>query len=366
MAGLGGLRVHIAHAEARATDGAIAIDAEGNAGDGPLLHLHGALRPAVDALIADLDLSAGRVEWARLEPLLLQTGHCGESTPTTLQSLPLRGKVRISADSFTYAGYTWKPVRAVVDLSGGKPSMTITQASLCRISTPGTIAMTPGGVSLHFRPAAENQPLDQGLSCLTGEPARMTGKFSLTAQIDAAGQGPEIVASANGQTHFTARNGRIYQKGVLEKILAVMSIGYGSWNILADLTAHGLPYNTIDAKGVLREGKLVLTEASMDAPSMKMVAQGTIDVRRGTMDVTLLAAPLKTVDSVVSRIPVLGNIVGGSLLTIPVKVKGPLKDPSVTPLDPSEVGNGLLRVMTRIVKLPLRLLDPFLPGNGKP
>jgi len=99
---------------------------------------------------------------------------------------------------------------------------------------------------------------------------------------------------------------------------------------------------------------------------MKMVAEGTIDMSRGTIDVTLLAAPMKTVDKVVSRIPILGGVVGGSLLTIPVKVKGPLQDPSVTPLDPSEVGNGLLRVMTRIVKLPVRLLDPFLPGSGKP
>jgi len=97
-----------------------------------------------------------------------------------------------------------------------------------------------------------------------------------------------------------------------------------------------------------------------------MVAEGTIDVLAGTIDVTLLAAPLKTVDKVVSRIPILGGIVGGSLLTIPVKVKGPLRDPSVTPLDPSAVGDGLLRVMTRIVKLPVRLLDLFLPGNSKP
>ena len=365
--GPGDLRVHIAHAEARATGGLLAIDAEGDVSDRLLLHLHGALRPAVDALIADLDISAGPVEWARLEPLLLPAGHGeGESTPAASHSLPLRGKVRISADSFAYAGYTWKPVHAVVDLSGGKPSMTITQASLCHISTPGTMAMTPGGASVRFRPTAKNQPLDQMLSCLTGKPARMTGKCSLTAEIDAAGQGPEILASANGQVHFTARNGRIYQTGVFEKILAVVSVGYGSWNILSDLTDDGLPYNTIDAKGDLREGKLVLTEATMDAPSMKMVAEGTIDLSRRTIDVRLLAAPLKTVDRVVSRIPVLGNVVGGSLLTIPVKVKGPLQGPSVTPLDPSEVGKGLLRVMTRIVKLPLRLLDPFLPGNRKP
>ena len=365
--GPGGVKVHIAHAQVQATGALLAIDAEGDVSDGLPLHLHGALRPAVDALIADLDVSAGPVEWARLEPLLRPAEHGdGESTPTAAHSLPLRGKVRITADSFTYAGYTWKGVHAVVDLSGGTPSMTITQASLCRISTPGTMAMTPGGVSVRFRPAAKNQPLDKMLACLAGDPARMSGQCDLTARVDTAGHGSEMLVSANGQAQFNARNGRIYQGGVLEKILAVTSVGHDSWNLLSDLRDDGLPYNTIDAKGDLREGKLVLTEATMDAPSMKMVAEGTIDVLAGTIDVTLLAAPLKTVDKVVSRIPILGGIVGGSLLTIPVKVKGPLRDPSVTPLDPSAVGDGLLRVMTRIVKLPVRLLDLFLPGNSKP
>jgi hypothetical protein len=365
--GPGGVRAHIAHAELHATGGLLAIEAEGDVGDALLLHLHGALRPARDALIADLDVSTGPVEWARLEPLLPPAEHGDrESTPTGSHSLPVRGKVRISADSFTYAGYTWKPVHAVVNLSGGTPSMTITQASLCGIATPGTMAMTPGGASVRFRPAAKNQPLDKMLACLAGAPARMTGQCSLTARIDAAGHGPELLASANGQAQFTARNGRIYRGGVLEKILVVTSLGHDSLNLLSDLTDDGLPYNTIAVKGDLREGKLVLTEATMDAPSMKMVAEGSIDVSRGTIDVTLLAAPFKTVDKVISRIPILGNVVGGSLLTIPVKVKGPLRDPSVTPLDPSEVGDGLLRVMTRIVKLPVRLLDPFLPGSGNP
>jgi hypothetical protein len=360
--------VHIARAEARAAGDSVDIDARVDVNERLALHLHGTLRPAVDALIADLNVSMGLVEWASLEPLLLPAGHLrDEGTPTTSHSLPLhlRGKLRINADSFTYAGYTWRPVRALVDLSVGKPSVTITQASLCHISMPGSIAMTPGGLSLSFKPNAKSQPLDQMLLCLTGRPARMTGEFSLSGQIDAIGQGSGILASSNGHVQFAAKSGRIYQGRVIEKILTVMSVGYGSWNILSDLTDDGLPYNSIDAKGDLREGRLVLTEATMDAPSMEMAAEGDIDLRTGTMNVTLLAAPLKTVDKVVSRIPVLGNILGGSLLTIPIKVKGPVRDPSVTPLSPTEVGKGLLRVMTRIVKLPLRLLDPFLFNNGK-
>jgi hypothetical protein len=317
-------------------------------------------------LVADLDVSAGQVEWARLAPLLSRaSGGDGQRSPTASRPLPLRGRVRITAESFTYNGFTWQPVHAVVKLSSGAQAITITQSNLCRIATPGKIAVTPDGVSVHFKPAVTNQPLDQMLSCLFGQAARITGQCSFTAQVDAAGWGSDMLTSARGHVQLSASKGRLYQGGVIEKVLAVTSVGHGSWNILADLTDDGLPYNAIDVKGDLRDGKLVLTEATMDAPSMKMVGEGTIDVNAGTVDATLLAAPLKTVDTAVSRIPILGGVLGGSLVTIPIKVKGPLQDPSVTPMDPSEVGSGLLRVMTRIVKLPLRLLDPFLPADGK-
>jgi len=365
--GPGDLKMHVAHADLRATGGMLAIDAAGDVGDGQLLHLHGALRPATDALVADLDVSAGQVEWARLAPLLSRaSGGDGQRAPTASPPLRLRGNVRVTAESFSANGYTWQPVRAVVNLSSAAPVMTITQANLCRITMPGKIAVTPDGVNVHFKPAVANQPLDQMVRCLFGRSARMTGQCNLSAQVDAAGKGSDMLTSAHGLVQLSASKGRIYQGGVIEKILAVTSLGHGSWNILADLTDDGLPYNAIDVKGDLRDGKLVLTEATMDAPSMKMVGEGTIDMNAGTIDVTLLAAPLKTVDTAVSRIPILGSVLGGSLLTIPIKVKGPLHDPSVTPLDPSEVGSGLLRVMTRIVKLPLQLLNPFLPADSKP
>jgi uncharacterized protein YhdP len=246
------------------------------------------------------------------------------------------------------------------------PSITVTQATLCRIATPGKIAMTPEGVIVQFKPAVKNQPLDQMLACLFGQRTRVTGQCNLTAQVDSAGPGADLLTSARGHVQGGLTKGRIYEGGVLEKVLAVMSVGHESWNLLADLTDDGLPYNAIEVKGDLRGGKLVLTEATMDAPSMKMVAEGTIDLNAETVDLTLLVAPLKTVDTVVSHIPILGHVLGGSLLTIPIKVKGRLQDPQVMPLDPSEVGSGLLRVMTRIVKLPVGLLNPLLPTDKKP
>ena len=59
-----------------------------------------------------------------------------------------------------------------------------------------------------------------------------------------------------------------------------------------------------------------------------------MDLPARTVDVTLLVAPLNTVDAVVSRLPVIGSVLGGSLVSIPVKVSGNWGDPKVTPLPP--------------------------------
>ena len=103
----------------------------------------------------------------------------------------------------------------------------------------------------------------------------------------------------------------------------------------------------------------------MNGPSVNGVAEGSVDLPARTVDVTLLVAPLKTVDAVVSRLPVIGSVLGGSLVSIPVKVSGNLGDPKVTPLPPSAVGKGLLGVMTRTIKLPLKVIQPLLSGEAK-
>jgi hypothetical protein len=71
------------------------------------------------------------------------------------------------------------------------------------------------------------------------------------------------------------------------------------------------------------------------------------------------------VDSVIKRIPLVGNILGGTLVSIPVSVKGDLKKPDVTILSPAAVGEGLLGIMKRTVDVPLKIINPFLKEERK-
>jgi hypothetical protein len=71
------------------------------------------------------------------------------------------------------------------------------------------------------------------------------------------------------------------------------------------------------------------------------------------------------VDAIVRRIPVLGYILGDSLFSVPVTVKGDLRDPKVTTMDPGAVGAGLLGIFERTLKTPVHIVSPFFPGKEK-
>jgi hypothetical protein len=94
---------------------------------------------------------------------------------------------------------------------------------------------------------------------------------------------------------------------------------------------------------------------------MNMVGSGNINLPGMTMDLTLLAAPFTTVDAVVKHIPLIGEILGGTLITIPVRIKGPLSGPEVTTLPISAIGKGLLGMMTRTLTLPFKIIEPIIP-----
>jgi len=99
----------------------------------------------------------------------------------------------------------------------------------------------------------------------------------------------------------------------------------------------------------------------LDGPTLELVAKGEIDLINQEMNLIGLVAPLKTVDRIVKLTPVVREIFAGTLVTIPFRVHGSLKDPKVTALSPSAIGDELLGMMKRTLGLPFKVIEPFVP-----
>jgi|GEM_PF-318906 len=271
----------------------------------------------------------------------------------------LQGVVRVHAGYFTYGKMTWKPLAAAVFFRPDGVVIDITEAALCGVSTPGILKLSSRSISLDLKPKALQQDADFTLDCLWHEKGLIKGAFDLKGEMKGEGKMEDLARSLRGNLEFTTRNGRIYRLSVLSKIFALLNLTEIYRGRLPDLTNEGFAYDWIEARGSLKNGKIILEESIIDAPSMKMVWKGDMDFVNKNMDFTVLVAPLRTVDKIIGHIPLVGEILGGALISIPVEVKGDISDPTVIPLSPSAVGSELLGYMRRTLGLPFKVIQPL-------
>jgi hypothetical protein len=323
------------------------------------LDLHGDVTSSTEEYYFDMAVSADCVDWDNLGGLL--GGENGEeqvSSTESLWHLPLKGKVQLRSDEFRYSDLAWRPFVATISFSQGRLAIVVTDATLCGISTPGVITLFPEQVRVDVELAAKDQKLGSTFTCFGDKEELVTGTFDVHGRLTGEGANQDLLQSLEGGLGFAAKKGRIHRYGVLAKVIAFVNLTEIFKGKIPDVVEKGFAYNSITAKGDIKQGQLLVKECVLDGASMEIVCEGNLGLFDKKLDLKLLVAPFKTVDSVVKRIPGLGYILGGSLVSIPVKVTGTLTDPRVTYLDVSEVESGLVGIMKKAFKYPVKILYP--------
>ena len=90
---------------------------------------------------------------------------------------------------------------------------------------------------------------------------------------------------------------------------------------------------------------------------MALVFSGQIFPFENKLNLTCLVAPFKTIDTIIKYIPLINTILSGRLASFPAKASGAINDPTITPLHPSAVGEGIMNLFFDIMKSPARLLE---------
>lgn len=331
------------------------------------IRLRGDLKSLPGSLSLDVDIDTEALNWEDLKKDLAAIVSENPMAQTDWYwGLPMEGLIRFKSKSFTFGSSTWRPFFSEIVLNQGNIEVNILDANLCGISTPGTLKIDHGNVSLDFKPNAKEQQLAPTISCLFNKEEAMTGLFSLAGELTGQGKSEDIGQIIQGRIDLTAHDGRIHSDSVLAKVLTVLNVTEGLWGKLPEIGKEGTGYHSIVIKGRLEKGKMNITEAIVDSDAMNIVGKGEIDIINRELDIILLVAPLKTIDRVVKNIPIVGRILGGSLLSVPVSVTGKMENPTVTALPPSEVGAGMVRMLERILQTPVHIFQSISTANGKP
>ena len=202
-------------------------------------------------------------------------------------------------------------------------------------------------------------------TCLTKGRVRATGSLDFSSKVTAEGKMHELVKNLKGPLQLTLSNGVIKQAEWVSRTLEVLNVTEIVKGRLPDLRTQGFAYTTMTLQGEFKNGKLIIHELFMDGETLELVGYGEIDLEDETLEVQLLAAPLKTVDTVVKYIPGVNYLLGGSLVAIPVSITGTLDDPQVEVMSASAVSSSLYNLAKRTIAAPFKLIEQINPWGKR-
>jgi hypothetical protein len=270
----------------------------------------------------------------------------GELEPSTLVWQPLQGEIRIHPQ--------WRL------------SALITNGRLCCLDTTGEWFSTPELGKSHFSlsSACPTPPrFETVLPCLGYPQDIIEGEFSLNGRLEGV-----LDNWQDGTLQIDSHQGRILRMKLLARIFSVINItdlfSVGQEGDGLTMSSEGFPYTDLTLKAHVKENELIIDEAVVRGEGLNLFARGKMNLTTFELDVVVMISPFKTLDAIVSKVPLVGRVIGGetaTLVTFPVGVTGKASDPQVTLLPPGAVGEGLLNIVKRTLLLPFNILSPVLP-----
>jgi len=196
--------------------------------------------------------------------------------------------------------------------------------------------------------------LENVLPCMGVSQDLIEGEFSLQANLR-----KESGIWHSGNIHIKSTKGRILRLKTLSRIFKIVNITDLFVTQVSNTGKRGFPFSQMDIDTHIQANNLIFDRAILHGEGLNLFLNGQIHLDKLDTDMTLLIAPFKSFDTLVSKVPIIGKpIMGGydSLLAFPVAIRGPLPDPLITPLDPKAVSGTLFNIVIETLKLPYNIL----------
>jgi len=266
--------------------------------------------------------------------------------------------IYFKVDQLKIKKFTFTNIDSQLFLSDNPSHIKLDKAFLCDLELSGNINFKKDSLyaDIPFKTDFKDNIQDL-FTCLLKKHNFMDGQYSLSGHIKSNNIKKEYLNKLNGDLILNAEKGRIYKLTLLSRILSVLNISKIFKGKIPDIRQNGFAYAKISLEADIKDSIIYLTKAIIDGQDMTLIFSGWIDPVKDTLDLTCLVAPFKTIDLIIEKIPILNTILNGRLVSVPVKATGTLFDPIVVPLHPSAVGEGLITMMSDILKTPVKLWD---------
>lgn len=359
--------LEVRHAALRGNGDRLTIDRADIAARGQQAALTGTVYLEPKRIRYDADLRSPALDAREVRAILVPERKETARTETVAQNkqdterAPVTGTLRLDIGRVSYDTYVVEPLAATLELEAPRYDIQVTRAAYCGIGLTGSVAGARDSVALDLHAAAKDLDLETVMACSIGSENRISGTVGISA--DLASQGPPgaMLTGLRGPITISARDGQFLRSTFMTRLLALLNVT----DILRgayEEGGKGIRYRSLEVSAELRGQVLHLSEIVLDSEIMDLTGHGSISLKDRTQDFTMLVAPIKAGNWLVNKLPLVKDILGGALLTIAVKVSGPLNDPQISVLPAEAVGEGLVGITKRTLKLPFKIIEPIIEG----
>lgn len=200
--------------------------------------------------------------------------------------------------------------------------------------------------------AAVHLELLQRRGLVTGQ---LKGDFYLEGQI-----GPKFIETSTGGGSVEIERGVLRKFRSLARVFSLLNVSQIFALQLPDMAREGMPFDRVTGTFRLQEGILATEDLFVDSEAMNLSLVGQIDLRTEMLDFVLGVKPLRTVDKIVTRIPLAGWILTGeekALITAHFLVRGPAADAEVVPVPITSISEKVVGIFRRVFGLPGRVIE---------
>ena len=157
----------------------------------------------------------------------------------------------------------------------------------------------------------------------------------------------------------------------LSKVFSLLNVSQILTFNLPDMSQEGMPFNRLKGNFNLSKGILSTDDLFVDSNAMNLSLVGNADLAEHGLDLVLGVKPLRTVDKIVTKIPIAGWLLTGeekALITAHFAIKGKSEDPDVIPIPITSVSEKVRGIFRRVLGLPGKVvtdMGDLLQGEKK-
>jgi len=183
--------------------------------------------------------------------------------------------------------------------------------------------------------------------------------------------GSRFLPSSLGGFNLQIKDGVLRKFTVLSKVFSILNISQLFALRLPDMANEGMPFRRLKGNFSLSRGVLGTEDLFIDSNAMNLSMVGQSNLITGEIDAVLGVKPLRTVDKIVTQIPIAGWLLTGeekALITAHFELKGKGDDPEVTPIPITSVSEKALGIFKRVLGLPGKVvtdMGELLQGEKK-